>query len=302
VADQSYLVIGPWDHPGSRNPKRRLGGLDFGEAAVLDVKALHVAWYDHVMKGAPLPAFLSDHFVYFLAGANVWRAAPSLAAATDHRDTLWLSSPGSSADSVAARGGLAAAAQSQAPDSYVYDPSLPAHNEGFEGGPLVSPDYLTDQGMMRRINGDGLIYDTAPLAKSANLVGVPSLTLDLAMDAPDTDIRAALYEMKADGSVVFLTQDWVRARYRKTPRHAELVIPGEAEPYRFANFNFVARALAPGSVLRLVIVPVGASFHDERNRNSGKPVELETAADNRIATVSLQMGPGLSHIDLPWGS
>jgi len=302
VAARSYLVIGAWDHPGSRNPKRRLGGLDFGEAAVLDVKALHVAWYDHVLKGGPVPAFLSDHFVYFLAGANAWRAAPSLAAATDHRDTLWLSSPASDAGSIAARGALARTPQPQAPDSYAYDPSLPAHNEGFEGGPLVSPDYLTDDGMMRRVKGDGLVYDTAPLTKGAKLVGVPDLTLDLAMDTPDTDIRAALYEVKADGSVICLTQDWVRARYRKTRRKAELVTPGEVEAYRFDNFNFVARAIAPGSVIRLVIVPVGASFHDERNRNSGKPVELETAADNRVATVSLQMGPGLSHIDLPWGS
>jgi putative CocE/NonD family hydrolase len=232
----------------------------------------------------------------------VWRAAPSLAAATNHRDTLWLSSPGSSAGSIAARGSLALQPQVQGPDRYVYDPSLPAHNEGFEGGSLVSADYLTDAGLMRRIKGDGLIYDTAPLATSANLVGVPSLTLHLALDTPDTDIRAALYEVKADGSVVFLTQDWVRARYRQTPRKAESVTLGQVEPYRFENFNFVARTIAPGSVIRLVIAPVGASFHDERNRNSGKPVELETAADNRVATVSLQMGPGLSHIDLPWGS
>jgi len=301
VASESYLVIGPWNHPGSRNPKRRLGGLDFGEAAVLDVKALHLAWYDHVLKGAPTPPFLADHVMYFVAGSNVWRSAPTLEAATARRETLWLSSPDTGADAVATHGSLAPQAVSQPPDSYIYDPSLPAYNEGFEGGEMVSPSFLTSDALMARIKGDGLIYDSAPLAAATDLVGAPSLTLNLALDVPDTDIRAALYEVKADGSVVFLTQDWVRARYRLSDRHPVLVTPGQVAPYRFEHFNFVARTLAAGSVVRLVIVPLGASVQVERNRNSAKPVELQTAADNRVGRIALHMGPGLSRIELPWG-
>ncbi len=301
VASDSYLVIGPWDHPGSRNPKRRLGGLDFTDSAVLDVKALHLAWYDHVLKGAAPPPFLRDHVVYFVTGSNVWRSAPTLEAATARRDTLWLSSPDTSAGSIGAHGSLSRQAVPQPPDSYVYDPSLPAHNEGFEGGEMVSPSFLTSDALMRRIKGDGLVYDSAPLATASDLVGVPNLTLNLALDAPDTDIRAALYEVKADGAVVFLTQDWVRARYRAGERHAVLAQPGQLLAYRFEHFNFVARTLAAGSVVRLVIAPLGASLHVERNRNSAKPVELQTAADNRVARVALHMGPGLSHLELPWG-
>jgi putative CocE/NonD family hydrolase len=306
VAAQSYLVIGPWNHAGSRIPMRRLGGLDFGPAAFLDVVALHVAWYDHVMKGAPLPAFLTDHVVYYLVGSDpnsgAWRSAPTLAAATDHVQTLWLSSPGTDAGSIAAHGALTAGAPPAQPsDDYVYDPGLPAHNEGFEGAELVSKDYLTSDGLMRRLHGDGLVYDTAPFAAAADLVGIPAVTLYLRLDVPDTDVRAALYEVEADGSVVFLTQDVLRARYRAGVRRASLVTPGQLEPYAFQRFNFVARTIAPGSVLRLVIVPLGASYHGQRNRNSGKPVADETAADDRIAHVSLALGPGLSHIDLPWG-
>jgi putative CocE/NonD family hydrolase len=306
VAAQSYLVIGPWNHAGSRVPMRRLGGLDFGPAAYIDVKALHVAWYDHVMKGAPLPAFLTDHVVYYLVGADpnagAWRSAPTLAAATDHVQTLWLSSPGTDAGSIAARGALTKdAPPAQPADAYVYDPGLPAHNEGFEGAELVSKDYLTSDGLMRRLQGDGLVYDTAQFTVAADLVGFPAVTLFMSLDVPDTDVRAALYEVKADGSVIFLTQDVVRARYRTSVRKAILVTPGKLEPYSFARFNFVARTIAPGSVLRLVIVPLGASYHGERNRNSGKPVADETAADDRIAHVSVALGPGFSHIDLPWG-
>ena len=63
----------------------------------------------------------------------------------------------------------------------------------------------------------------------------------------------------------------------------------------------MARRLAAGSRLRLVIAPLGASLHDQHNRNSGKPVADETAADNLVAHIQLWLGPGMSRIDLPVG-
>jgi putative CocE/NonD family hydrolase len=302
IAARSYLIIGPWDHFGVSTPQRSLGGIDFGEDAAIDIKALHVAWYDHVLKGAALPAFLADRVVYFLAGANVWRAAPSLAAATGRIERLFLSSPDGDAGSLRDRGELVETAPPQPADSYVYDPGLPAHNEGFEGGKLVSDDYLVNDAMLRRIDGDGLIYDTAPLRDPADLVGTPRLELLLSMDVRDTDIRAVLYEVTHDGAVFFLAQDLMRARYRRSTREETLVTPGEADRYVFDRFNFAARRIAAGSVVRLLVVPLGAGFHVMRNRNSGKPVAEETSADNRVARVCVVLGPDGSHLDLPWAA
>jgi putative CocE/NonD family hydrolase len=253
------------------------------------------------MRGAALPDFLADRVVYYVLGANAWRSAPSVAAATARRETLLLSSPDSDAGAIARRGALAARAPAQTPDAYVYDPALPAHNEGFEGGEMVSANYLTDDGLMRRLDGDGLVYDTAPLAAPADLVGQPRATLSLAMDVPDTDIRVALYEVKPDGAVIFIAQDWVRARHRESNRTERLVTPGAVEPYAFETFPFVARTIGAGSVIRMVVAPLGASYHVQRNRNSGGVIADETNADNRVAHVRLHMGRQGSRIELPWG-
>jgi hypothetical protein len=102
--------------------------------------------------------------------------------------------------------------------------------------------------------------------------------------------------------VLFLTQDLMRARHRRSPRVSEPVPPGIVERYRFERFNFVARRFAAGSVARLLIVPLGAGFHVMRNRNVEKPVAEQTAADNRVARVSVALGTGLSRIELPWGA
>lgn len=302
TAARSYLVIGPWDHPGTRTPRRHLGGLDMGEPSVVDVRALHVAWYDHVLKGAPLPAFLRDRVVYYVTGANEWRAAPDVDSATRRRQTLYFSSPDTDAGAVARAGMLAERAPAQAPDAYVYDPSHPGYNEGFEAGDLVSPDFLTDQGLMRRLDGDGLVYDTPPLAEAADLVGIPEVELRLAMDVPDTDLRVVFYEIRADGSAAFIAQDQLRARYRHSLREETLVTPGRVETYRFRTLPFIARTLAAGSRVRVVVAPLGASIHNERNRNSGRPVADETSADNRVATVRMMLGGReASRVVLPWG-
>jgi len=52
-----FLVIGPWDHPGTRTPKREVGGLTFGEVSMLDLNRLHKEWYDWTLKGDPGQSF-----------------------------------------------------------------------------------------------------------------------------------------------------------------------------------------------------------------------------------------------------
>jgi len=296
-----YTVLGPWTHAGTRVPNALVGGLDFGPASLVDMKKLHLEWYDWTMKGGRAPAFLQDRFVYFITGSNRWSYAGDLQAATVRTEVLSLSSLRTRGDSMAERGQLLEKASAQASDSYVYDPSLPAHNEGVEGEESVSPRYLVDDTSVTRLSGDGLIYDTDGYPDGAEMVGRPVVRLWLSMDVPDTDIRVQLFEARNDGSVVFLGHDWIRARYRNDPRQATLVRPGKREQYVFDQFPFMARSLSPGSRLRLAISPLGASIHQQRNRNSGGVVADETARDNRIAHISVALGPKLSTLTVPYG-
>jgi uncharacterized protein len=43
--EQHYLVIGPWDHSGTRNPRQEFGGLRFGRESLVDLSKLHLEWY-----------------------------------------------------------------------------------------------------------------------------------------------------------------------------------------------------------------------------------------------------------------
>jgi putative CocE/NonD family hydrolase len=80
--DRHYLIIGPWDHPGTRTPQAEVSGLKFGDASLLDMNALHKAWYDWTMKSGPKPEFLKDKVAFYVVGEEAWRYAPTLDAVT----------------------------------------------------------------------------------------------------------------------------------------------------------------------------------------------------------------------------
>src|SRR5260370_37612084 len=53
-----FLIIGPWDHPGTRTPTDEVGGVKLGPAALVDLNDLHRQSYDWTMKDDPKPQFL----------------------------------------------------------------------------------------------------------------------------------------------------------------------------------------------------------------------------------------------------
>src|SRR5438034_126438 len=89
-----FLIIGPWDHAGTRTPTDEVGGVKFGPAAVLDLNDLHRQWYDWTMKNGTKPEFLKNQVAYYLlapgnTGANgEWKYAESLESLSANSRTL----------------------------------------------------------------------------------------------------------------------------------------------------------------------------------------------------------------------
>lgn len=279
-----YLIIGPWDHAGTRTPKAEVAGLKFGQAALLDMNALHKDWYDWTLKSGTKPAFLKDRVAFYVTGEEAWRYAPTLEAVTARRESWHLDSVASRANDVFASGDLTRDQPGRGkPDRYIYDP-LDVSSAEWE-----SEDYenaLTDQRGAMRAAGRALFYHTPPFAADTDIAGFFELSAWIELDQPDTDIAVSVHEVKADGTVVFLAGDAIRARYRQSLREARPVRPGAVERYDFDRFSFVARRIAKGSRLRLSVGPVN-SMYAEKNYNSGGTVAEESGKDARTVTVRL---------------
>jgi len=279
-----YLIIGPWDHAGTRTPKPEVGGLKFGQASVLDLNKLHAEWYDWTMKGGTKPEFLKKRVAYYLVGAEEWKYADRLESISNATKALYLSSNGEAGD-VFRSGSLTErkAGSTASTDSWSYDP-LNTKPGGAESDDDSNP--LTSQRSVLNLFGEGVIYHSEIFAEATEIAGFPKLTLWLKMDVPDTDLEADLYEILSDGGSVGLTSASMRARYRESLRDAKPVPMGKTEKYVFDNFTFFARQIAKGSRLRLVVRSIN-SPGTEKNYNSGGVVAAETGKDARTAHIML---------------
>ena len=279
-----YLIIGPWDHAGTRTPKAEVGGLKFGQASLLDLNKLHTEWYDWAMKGGAKPEFLKKRVAYYLVGAEEWKYADSLESISNAAKTLYLSSNGEAGD-VFRSGTLTEVkpGASAMMDSWKYDP-LDTRSGSAE--PDDDGNSLSSQRGVLNLFGEGVIYHSDLFAEAAEIAGFPKLTLWLNMDVPDTDLDADLYEILADGGSVALTGASLRARYRESLREAKPVAAGKIEKYVFDNFTFFARRIAKGSRLRLVVRSIN-SPGTEKNYNSGGVVAAETGKDAKTAHITL---------------
>jgi len=287
-----FLIIGPWDHAGTRTPTDEVGGVKFGPGAIIDLNDLHRQWYDWTMKNGAKPEFLKDQVAYYVlaagnSGANgEWKFADSFASLIASPRSFYLDSKNGDANGVFQTARLSETQPKEGFDHYIYDPLDTHRGENVEG--IESDDKTAglDQRYALSMAADGLVYHTEPLATETPLIGCPQASLWVSIDTPDTDLAVDLYEIQPDGTSIALWSDLRRLRYRDSLREAKLVKPGEIVRCDFAPGLFVARRLMKGSRLRLVVSSPN-SISWEKNYNSGGVVADETAKDARTAHVQV---------------
>ncbi|MBM0106516.1 CocE/NonD family hydrolase [Steroidobacter sp. S1-65] len=280
--ERHYLVIGPWDHAGTRTPRAEFGGLKLGPASVIDLPRLHLQWYAWTMQGGPKPEFLHNKVAYYVIGADRWRYAESLDSITRRVQLLYLHSAGNPTD-VFSSGFLQSEPASSAPDQFVYDPR---DTRLAQVEASVGSNYLVDQRMIHAAGVSQLIYHSQPFPSEMEVSGFFKLSVWLSIDRPDTDVRATVYLVDALGSAMRLSEDRIRARYRQDLRREVLIGTSEPLRYDFDHFTFVAVKISKGSRLRLV-VGSNDSIYTQRNFNGGGVVSKESVKDARPVTVRL---------------
>jgi len=278
---QHYLILGPWDHSGTRLPRLEIGGHTFGDKALFDAFGLDKDWYLWTMSDGASPEFIKDKVTYFVAGANQWKSAPSLESISDRELVLTLGAD------VTEHNAYQTGVMNESTDvggefsRYVYDPLDTSKAER----PLVA-DYLTDQSEVIQTDGDGLIFHSAPFEAATEISGYPRLEAWFEMNVADTDIAVSLYEVFEDGSSLALADDVVRARYRDKGASPQFMQPGKPTKFVFEDFYFFSRLVAQGSRLRLFVRPANG-LQQQRNYNSATPVIAQTRKDAVTAVVKL---------------
>jgi len=267
---KSHLVIGPWDHAGTDSGENSVGELQFAEAARVPIRELRTDWFRHILFGEALPEFLSDRFVYYVAGSEEWRSNSSLQAVTkDFMNLNLQSSPGK--NDVFHSGWLTSDATDSPEylikldpkDSRALDLELIPRPGATVDNPLFAQAYNsllmtqggndpTNQIFTVTVDGNGLIYHSDPLEAPVTMVGKPKLSLEIIPDQPDADLSVLLHEIRPDGSSIFLSSELARLSRFNTTTQGSLLV-GERNVIVLDDFRFCSREIQRGSRLRLTI-------------------------------------------------
>ena len=277
-----YLLLGPWDHAGTRSPKQKVGGFEFGDKMVFNALELDRDWYKFAFGEHQRPSFLKDRVTYFVSGANIWRGAASLDAISNETLTYSLNSKNERHDAFNT-GHLTKNSVNDGSKSsfYLYDPLDIKKAEQEQNN-----NFLIDQSEVMQTNGNGIIFHSSPFVEETEISGFPRLEGWFELNVPDTDIKATLYEVFPDGESILLSSHTLRVRHRDGAESERMMEPGVPEKLVFEHFDFFSRSINRGSRLRLFLRPANA-LGDQRNFNSDKPVYLQTRSDARTAIVRL---------------
>jgi uncharacterized protein len=225
----------------------------------MDIHALRYAWFDHILKGAPRPAILSDTVNYQVMGANEWRHARSIAAMGNGSLRLFFA-PGRlvetpSADTVTEQT-IDFADRSDVewvPPTLIVSSSLDTHN--------------------------ALAFVSDPMKQDTEISGQVSGTLDFMVNRKDMDFSMRLYEQTAAGEYVRLSIPYLqRASYLRDRSRRQLLAPGKRQQLDFVSAGLTSRKVKTGGRL-VLLLGINKQRDAQINYGSGKDVSDESIAD-----------------------
>jgi len=277
------LILGPWGHQTIAT--RRVGDLDFGPQALLDLQKLYLRWFDYWLKGIDNSVAREPLVKIFVMGSNKWLEGDSYPLPYTQMQKLYLSS-GGKANTSKGEGILSPEMPpaNSPPDIYVYDP----------GDPTPNPDYFElseeEEKKVRDVEErrkeaeahhekiassrpDILVYQTKPLEKPLTFAGPISAVLYASSSAKDTDWFMRLVWIMKDGKVFPLVEGKIRARFRQSMKKPEMLKRGKVYEYKLDLWQ-KGITIPAGDSLRIEVA--SASFPlFSRNLNTGGHNERE---------------------------
>lgn len=259
------LLIGPYEHFAMQTGvPPTVQGYTPDASARINLQALRLAWFDHVLKGAPKPELLADRVNWQVMGADTWRHAHTLEAMATRTQPLCLA-PGATAHSNAL---------STKPQPGVVIQQRVDFSDRSDAG-WTPPQNVVNSQLDPHA---GLVFVGDARPQDTELSGPFGGVLDFTINKRDVDIAIGVYERNAAGEYLELAWWLQRASYSEDRRQRRLLEPGVPQRLVVKDTRLVGRKLAAGS---RIVVTLGVVKQPDRqvNLGSGKDPSDEVADD-----------------------
>jgi putative CocE/NonD family hydrolase len=270
-SDGSFLVIGPWSHPGvAIDDGTSLGAVRFGSATALTFRQTVLRpFLDTYLRGSDHAA--PPRVCAFETGSNTWRRHESWPPAATS-DVPWFLREGGALSTESPPDDAAASF-----DQYLSDPAKPVPYQPRPIRPKGTPgarwhEWLVDDQRFADGRTDVLTYRSTPLSAPLHLAGQPVVDLYAATTGTDSDWVVKLIDVHPDnvaGDVAMggyqlpLAMEIFRGRYRVDPARPQPLEPGAVLRYTL-RLPHVSHAILPGHRL---MVQIQSSWFPLYDRN-----------------------------------
>jgi putative CocE/NonD family hydrolase len=262
------------------NSATKLGEVDFGPTAVIDLNAYWLRWFDYWLKGIDNGVMKEPPVRIFVMGENVWRNENEWPTARTQWTKYYLHSNGR-ANTLSGDGALSLAEPAIEPtDNYAYDPAKPVP---FITDPSFAQIGGPDDYRPVEQRDDVLVYTSEPVAEDLEVCGPIRVQLSAASAARDTDFMTKLIDVWPTGFAQRLIDGMVRARFREGMDRPALIEPGRIYVYDLDLWN-TCQVYQKGHRIRLEISSSAFPKYD-RNLNTGEALGKTTrmqAAEQKI--------------------
>jgi putative CocE/NonD family hydrolase len=281
--EQQYMIMGPWDHAGTRFPKRVLGGVDFTNDSLMEMKHIHLEWFDHWLKGKDNGVKDWPQAKYYMMNENKWVESDKHWPIEPERKPYYLG--GGRANTLLGNGKLLKEPGKDTEDTYIYNPMDPAVSTASYDFYGAAEDVPLDKRYMLR-RDDHLVYTGDELKSLVKVVGSPVTELYISSDCPDTDFFVSLMDVHPDGRSILVSRGLMRARYRDGLEKQALMKQGEV--YKVTvRMDATGLCFDAGHRIRLCVTSSDFPRY-ARNNNTGNRVDLDT--ELRVATNNIHHG------------
>jgi putative CocE/NonD family hydrolase len=260
------LILGPWDH--GTIGKTKVGDVDFGGQAQLDLAQENLLWFNRFLKGSPKEAF---HPVrYFSMGENRWRTAQTWPPSGAVSTSFYFHSEGH-ANTRDGDGRLNRTAPSgdERPDVFVSDPSDPVpsvpRTATRTGTPVIWGPVNQDAGPDRK---DVLKYTSAALKEPLTFAGPIRAQIHSSTDTLDADWAVKLVDVQPGGFARNLALGILRGSFRDGELKHTPLTPGKVYSIE-VDLGHVAARLDRNHRLRVEVSGSHFPLFD-RNTNTGE--------------------------------
>ncbi len=269
VRRNEFVVIGPWSHGAGAS---KVGELDFGKEAALNLGDLQFRWFEYWLKGRETGVQDWPAYYLFVMGENRWRGENEWPLKRARFTSYFIHSAGHAA-SLRGDGSMSTTEPGdEASDPFTYDGNKPVPSVGGNNllGATAGP---YDQARVEE-RDDVLVYSTPALEQDLEVTGPVKLVLWAASSARDTDFTGKLVDVHPDGKAYNLCDGIVRAQYRNGTDKPALLEPAKATRFEI-DLWVTSNLFQRGHRVRLEISSSNFPRFD-RNPNSGKPFGTDT--------------------------